>query len=42
MFYITLPTSLMLYIYWNLEGVGKSYFVTLSNTFSVVNTIGSE
>jgi hypothetical protein len=28
-------------MYWNLEGVGKSSFEILSNTASVVRTIGS-
>lgn len=29
-------------MYWNFDGVGSSYLVTLSNTFRVVSTIGSE
>ena len=29
-------------MYWNLEGVGSSYFEIFSNTIRVVKTIGSE
>jgi hypothetical protein len=29
-------------MYWNLLGVGRSYFDIFSNTCKVVNTIGSE
>jgi hypothetical protein len=32
----------MLYIYWNLLGVGRSYFDIFSKTCNVVKTIGSE
>jgi hypothetical protein len=41
-FCITLPISLILYIYWNLLGVGSNYLHIFSNTFNVVKTIGSE